>query len=90
MFERVPDAMYRVEVVDPDGYCLYKVTVYNKVPGTIDKSAALRFNLLPAWLQDAIRMMDSAGTGYEVAGIGERLSDHLYWLLTLDADDRPA
>lgn len=90
MVERDHNAMYRVEVIDPGGYRLYKVTAYGRVPGPIDRAPALRFDILPAWLQDAIRMMDSAGDGYEVAGIGKRLSAHLYWVISLDVDDKSA
>jgi hypothetical protein len=34
--------------------------------------------------------MDSAGDGYEVAGIGKRLSAPLYWVISLDVDDKSA
>jgi hypothetical protein len=38
-----------------------------------------RFDVMPDWMQDAIRMLDAAGDGHPVNGLGRRVGG-VYWV----------
>ena len=70
---------YRVTSTnDPEQPDYYSVVVYPKAPEPI-ADMRYRFDILPAWMQDAIRLLDVAGNNCEVAGLGKKLND-VYWI----------
>lgn len=80
---RDPKATYRVACIDG----LYHVTVYPKIPAAM-RTSAYRFDVLPQWLQDACHMIDIAGIGYPVAGVGHKFIGNVYWIVPLDEDPK--
>lgn len=73
--QRIITTTYRFRVTEP-GY--FEVTTYPKYPSLVVDSV-YRFDVLPDWIQDAIRMLDAAGVGYPVDGLGRKVGD-TYWV----------
>lgn len=73
--ERNHDWLYRIKK-EEDG--LYVVIVYPS-----DKAvpvSKLRVDILPEWMRDAMRLLDLAGTGHKVNGVGVRYGEDFYWI----------
>jgi hypothetical protein len=79
--DRDPQATYRVAHIDD----LYHVTTFFKAPEPT-RTATYRFDVLPEWMQNCVRLIDVAGAGYQVAGVGHKYLDHVYWIVPLDED----
>jgi hypothetical protein len=76
---RVMETTYRlVPLVDN----LYRVTVYPRGSKPIQE-ATYRFDMLPTWMQDGIRMLDTAGAGYKVPDVGMKIGTN-YWFEAVD------
>lgn len=59
---------------------LYRLTIYPRLPQAIALTQeSYRLDLLPLWLQDAIRFMDVAGENVKVEGIGVKIGGS-YWI----------
>jgi hypothetical protein len=61
---------------------MYHVTIYPRSPKPL-REATYRFDVLPAWAQDAIRLLDTAGSGYPVVGLGTKVGE-IYWVHAVD------
>ena len=70
-----PDWLYRVKKEDDS---LYSVTVFPSSK-TIPV-LKLRIDVLPEWMKDAMRLLDLAGTGHKVNGVGVRYGEEFYWI----------
>lgn len=81
--ERNPHTTYRITLWPNDD--LYEVVVYPKAPEKIF-SAAYRFDLLPLWIQETVRLLDWAHPE-DVKGLGRRIGDDTYWVEALDYTD---
>ena len=73
--ERIITTTYRLLITEP-GY--YEVITYPRYPSLVVHSI-YRFDSLPVWMQDAIRMLDAAGDGHPVDGLGRRVGTN-YWV----------
>lgn len=81
--QRNPETTYRLTAIDGK---LYYVTVYPKTPAPIHK-ATYRLDLLPEWLQDCVRLLDTAGNGHVVDSVGRKVGPN-YWIEAVsDPDD---
>ena len=80
--ERNPNTTYRISIW-PDS--LYEVVVYPKAPEKVF-SAAYRFDLLPQWIQETVRLLDWAHPE-DVKGLGRRVGDDTYWVEAVDYTD---
>jgi len=59
---------------------LYRLTIYPRLPQAIAQTqGSYRLDLLPLWLQDAIRFLDVAGENVKVKGIGVKIGG-AYWI----------
>ena len=70
-----PDWLYRVKKED-DG--LYLVAVYpasKAIP-----TSKHRIDVLPEWMKERMRLLDLAGTGHRVNGVGVRYGEEFYWI----------
>ena len=70
-----PDWLYRIK---KEGDGLYSVNVFPS-----DKTiptAKLRVDVLPEWMKDIMRLLDLAGTGHKVNGVGIRYGEEFYWI----------
>lgn len=76
---RDPTATYRVAHIDD----MYHVTTFTRAPAPL-AVGTYRFDVLPEWMQNCIRLIDIAGVGYQVAGVGHKYLDHVYWIVPLD------
>lgn len=79
--ERNPKTSYRVMFTGD----LYVVSTYPKSPDSI-AVAAYRFDLLPLWIQETVRLLDWAHPE-DVKGLGRRIGDDTYWVEALDYTD---
>ena len=80
--KRNPGTTYRLTVLD-DG--LYHLTVYPKTPAPIHK-ANYRLDLLPEWMQDCLRLLDTAGSGHSVEDVGRKVGS-TYWIEAVSPPD---
>ena len=85
--ERMPTTTYRVEVdVLPRKPTPYYVITYpesvNGQPPITNGHYA--WEALPAWMQSAIQMLDVAGRGVYISGVGELRLSGIYWLWRTD------
>ena len=78
---RVMETTYRLVPLE-DSLGLYRVAVYPRGPAPIQE-ATYRFDMLPAWMQDGIRMLDTAGAGYKVPNVGIKIGTN-YWFEAVD------
>jgi hypothetical protein len=76
---RVIETTYRAVPLGDD---LYRVTVYPRGPAAVVE-AMYRFDMLPPWMQDAIKLLDTAGAGYKVPNIGMKIGTN-YWIEAVD------
>lgn len=67
-----------------DGEQLYEITTYPKPPEPISQNSFFRFDVLPEWMQDCMRILDVAGDGVRVDGIGAKFGTVTYWLDSVD------
>jgi hypothetical protein len=74
--ERNLSTTYRV-VPTKDNY--YSVLVYPKSPAEISEKI-YREDMLPSWLRDAMVLLDCAGVGHDVLGIGAKVGE-TYWVV---------
>lgn len=83
---RNPGTSYRImgEHRNEEGEQLYEVTHYPRTPDDIRQASYFRFDALPEWMQDCMRILDVAGENVRVDGVGVRVGEITYWL---DADD---
>lgn len=82
--KRNPRTTYRLTAID-DG--LYHLTVYPKTPAPIHK-ATYRLDLLPEWMQDCVRLLDTAGNGHVVDHVGRKVGPN-YWIEPIEAVSPP-
>ena len=78
---RNPKSTYRL--IEEDG--LFRVLVYPKTPAKI-RLHTYRFDVLPEWMQQAVRFLDTAGKDCVVTGVGRRVG-RIYWLEAEDSID---
>lgn len=84
------DNIYRVSVF-PDGVdvvCFGLESVDSQLEGHYDDA-----NALPDWVKErlaVLNMMPSTPPTNEVAGIGRRISGHVYWVFAPDTTDASA
>ena len=76
---RVMETTYRLVPLENS---LYTVTVYPRGPAPIQE-ATYRFDMLPLWAQDGIRILDTAGAGYKVPNVGIKIGV-TYWIEAVD------
>lgn len=83
---RNPGTSYRImgEHRNEEGEQLYEILQYPKAPGRITQISYFRFDALPEWMQDCMRILDVAGENVRVDGVGVRVGEITYWL---DAND---
>lgn len=77
--KRVLSTTYRLVPLEDD---LYRITVYPRGPAPVHE-ATYRFDMFPAWAQDGIRMLDTAGPGHVVLGVGIKIGTN-YWFEPVD------
>lgn len=82
--KRNPRTTYRLATLD-DG--LYHLTVYPKTPAPIH-TAHYRMDMLPEWMQNCLRLLDAAGGGHSVEGVGRKV-DSTYWIEPIEAVSPP-
>lgn len=73
--QRIITTTYRFKTIEPD---YFEVTTYPRYPSLVVDSV-YRFDVMPDWMQDAIRMLDAAGDGHPVNGLGRRVGG-VYWV----------
>lgn len=78
--ERDPGATYRIARHKMPAPCrdMYSIAVFGGVFGEYEDKL-YRFDLLPQWMQDAVAVLDTAGSGIGVLGLGRKIGGS-YWI----------
>lgn len=80
--QRDPNVTYKINRswYDENLYHVHLFPDIQKKYGDGEK-VALRIDLMPAWMQDGVRLMDTAGNGYLVKNVGKKVGG-TYWFFS--------